>query len=118
VNNVKKGHDGETKGAEYLVNNGYQIVERNFRTNIGEIDIIAKQDDFLVFVEVKTWNAYSFENIEYALNRKKIRRIMAVSKYFLLNYPEYTDSLIRYDLIFLSPDGVILKHLEGAFEGA
>ena len=48
------GDSGEEIAANYLIGKGYEIIERNFRTNVGEIDIIAAHDGFIVFVEVKT----------------------------------------------------------------
>ena len=52
------GDSGEEIAANYLIGKGYEIIERNFRTNVGEIDIIAAHDGFIVFVEVKTINRY------------------------------------------------------------
>lgn len=51
--NIKTGATGEELACEYLKNNGYAIIERNFRRYYGEIDIIAKKDGVLVFFEVK-----------------------------------------------------------------
>ncbi|MFP4443464.1 MAG: YraN family protein, partial [Spirochaetia bacterium] len=114
MNRVKKGKQGEKSAAEYLAESGYRILERNYRLKFGEVDIIAYKDGVLVFTEVKTWEAYSFENIEFVMNARKQNKITAVSKYFLSVHPEYTDSNIRYDLIFLSAEGKIFKHLEAA----
>ncbi|PIW74862.1 MAG: YraN family protein, partial [Candidatus Portnoybacteria bacterium CG_4_8_14_3_um_filter_44_15] len=50
----KTGDLGEGIAAKYLENNGYKIIERNYRKNWGEIDIVARKDDCLIFVEVKT----------------------------------------------------------------
>ena len=47
------GADNEKRATEYLIDNGYSILERNFRNKTGEIDIIAKNDNLIVFVEVK-----------------------------------------------------------------
>ena len=52
--NKVTGDSGEQLAKEYLKKNGFQILKTNYKTNIGEIDIIAKQKDFVVFVEVKT----------------------------------------------------------------
>jgi putative endonuclease len=117
VNRVQKGKQGEETAAEYLEGKGYQILERNYRLKFGEVDIIAIKDGILAFTEVKTWEVYSFENIEFVMNARKQRRITAVSKFFLSVHPEYTDTNVRYDLIFLSTDGKVFKHLEAAFEG-
>lgn len=54
------GNRGETAACRYLKKNGYKIVERNYRKKCGEIDIIAKKDDMLCFVEVKTRKSINF----------------------------------------------------------
>ena len=53
VNKRAAGADKEQLAARYLVDNGYTVLERNFRNKTGEIDIIAKKDNYIVFVEVK-----------------------------------------------------------------
>ena len=55
------GNCGEDRAAEYLLNKGYELVRRNFRTNQGEIDIIVKNGECIVFVEVKTLPKGNFE---------------------------------------------------------
>ena len=52
VNKRAAGADKEQLAARYLVDNGYTVLERNFRNKTGEIDIIAKKDNYIVFVEV------------------------------------------------------------------
>ena len=54
MNNKILGNDGEKEATEYLIKNGYKIIERNFFCKRGEIDIIAKDGDTIVFIEVKT----------------------------------------------------------------
>ena len=54
MNRQKLGRLGEDTAAEFLMREGYRIIERNFRTKIGELDIIARRGDVLAFVEVKT----------------------------------------------------------------
>ena len=54
MNTKITGNAGEEKATEFLKNQGYSIIERNFRTKGGEVDIIALKDDVVVFVEVKS----------------------------------------------------------------
>ena len=60
--NQRYGQKGETLAVRYLQKTGYRILEKNYRTNLGEIDIIAKDRDFIVFVEVKARQTESFGN--------------------------------------------------------
>ncbi|GHT82211.1 UPF0102 protein [Spirochaetia bacterium] len=90
-----------------------QILARNFRSRTGEIDIIAREAETIVFVEVKTWTHYGFEDLHLGVNEKKQRRIIETAKYFLLEHREYNGMGIRFDVVFISPRDLI--HLASAF---
>jgi len=109
----KKGRAGEEAAVLFLEENGYKILEKNFRSRIGEVDIIALDGETLVFVEVKNWSAYGIEALEQALNAKKQHKIIETSKYFLSLHREYRYMAIRFDVIFISPDGI--RHLASVF---
>jgi putative endonuclease len=109
----KKGRDGETEAALFLEGKGMRIVERNFRTRSGEVDIIALDGETLVFAEVKTWASYGIDALEQAINAKKQRKIIETSKYFLSKYREYNYMAVRFDVLFISPEGI--THLASAF---
>lgn len=89
------GDVGEKIAAEYLENNGYKIVERNYRKNWGEIDIIARKNDGLVFVEVKTREKSSARFAgdhfpEENVNWQKREKLVRMAETYLLekNYPD------------------------------
>jgi putative endonuclease len=91
------GNESETLGSKYLEELGYIIIERNFYAKkLGEIDIIAKKDDTLHFIEVKSANA-DFDPI-YNLTPKKLQRIINSAYYYLksknLNVEFCIDALI------------------------
>ena len=90
-----------------------EIISRNFRHRGGEVDIIAVDKETLVFVEVKTWSFYGIDALEQGLNIKKQRRIIETAKYFLSLNRKYRYMAIRFDVIFISPDGI--NHLASAF---
>ena len=108
-----KGRDGEAAAASYLEEKGMQILERNFRSRKAEIDIIAIDGQTLVFTEVKAWSAYGVENLEYAIDSKKINKIIETAKYFLSLHRKYRYMPTRFDVIFVSPEGI--THLASAF---
>jgi len=110
-----KGREGETLAAAYLEKRGVKILEKNFRSRIGEIDIIAMDSQTLVFAEVKTWSAYGIDSLEYAIDAKKKHKIIETSKYFLSLHRKYRYMPIRFDVIFVSPKGI--THLASAFAG-
>jgi len=109
----KKGKAGEEAAASYLKKNGMLILERNFRSRIGEVDIIAKDGETIVFAEVKSWSTYGIDALEHAMNAKKQHKIIETSKYFLSLHREYRYMAIRYDVIFISSLGI--THLASAF---
>lgn len=117
INSTKKvGNAGEDRACEYLVDNGYSVIERNWRTRTGEIDIIAQKDEFLVFVEVKTLPNSTLDMLESVLNQEKRKRIVKTSKRFLINHRQYSNSYIRYDVIILDMQGLPpVYHIENAF---
>lgn len=94
----EKGFYAESLACEYLQKNGYEIVERNFSSKYGEIDIIALKNKIIHFVEVKSGK--DFEPI-YAITAKKMSRIMKTIDYYLLQYDPQTtyciDALIIKD---------------------
>lgn len=106
---------GENRASLFLINDGFAIVKRNFRRQCGEIDIIAKYNQTLIFIEVKTSNVYSRDSLEYLVNDRKRRRIINTSRYFLKENPEYEDYNIQYDIIFISQQDEEIIHIKNAF---
>ncbi|ACM93030.1 conserved hypothetical protein [Nautilia profundicola AmH] len=80
MNTRKKGNIAEEKACEYLKQKGYKIVERNFYTKFGEIDIIAFKDDVFHFIEVKSGT--TFEPI-FNITPSKLKRIIRSAEYFI-----------------------------------
>ncbi|MFZ0614272.1 MAG: YraN family protein [Desulfobacterales bacterium] len=77
------GQAGESIAARFLRKMGYRIIEQNYRTVLGEIDIIAKDRDTLVFVEVKARNSGRYGNPKYAVTPRKQRKISMVALHYL-----------------------------------
>ena len=108
-----KGRAGEEAAASYLEKKGIRILQRNFRSRSGEVDIIALDGETVIFIEVKTWSAYGIEALEQSLDNKKRHKIIETSKYFLSLHREYKYMAIRFDVIFISPEGI--THIASAF---
>jgi putative endonuclease len=77
------GDRGEQTAAEYLLREGYEILQRNFRFGRGEIDLIARKEGTIVFVEVKTRRNDSYGEPEEAVTPDKVRRIRRVASAYL-----------------------------------
>jgi len=110
------GDKGENRAVNYLQAKGYKILERNWRTKSGEIDIIAQELETIVFVEVKTMPNATSDMLSRVLNYQKQQRIVKTSKRFLLNHREYNEQFIRYDVIVLDMQGLpSVYHVQNAF---
>ena len=83
VHNVT-GKSGEDEVTEYLKKQKYQILARNFKSKLGEIDIVAKDGDQAVFVEVKTRSSMLFGAPSEAIGYKKLLSLIKASEYYLL----------------------------------
>ena len=116
MNTKITGKAGENRATEYLLTKGFSIIDRNWRTNCGEIDIIAFKNDTLVFVEVKTLPNGTLDMIQRELNYQKRQRILKTSKRFLLKHRQYSNSYVRFDVIVIDMPGLDpVYHIENAF---
>jgi putative endonuclease len=82
-NNKVTGNKGEEIAAKYLENKGYLLVERNFRTRFGEIDIVCWDGPILVFVEVKTKIGHDFGEPEDMVNKSKLAQVERMGEVFI-----------------------------------
>ena len=116
MNTKITGNKGEEKAAKYLLENDYKIIERNWRTRKGEIDIIAEKNGTLVFVEVKTLPSGNIETLSHLLDKRKQKRIEETAKCFIVKNRKYNSSYIRFDVIIIDmPEFPDIYHIEDAF---
>lgn len=111
----KLGHWGELLACEYLISKGYGIVERNWKLENYEIDIVANHNGRVVFVEVKTRRKSDGDDPATAVNRSKMRRIaVAADSYMRLNDLPHE---VQFDIITVTgtPDDYTLTHIDDAF---
>ncbi|WP_299817851.1 YraN family protein [uncultured Pontibacter sp.] len=111
---IRTGQNGEQTAAAYLIELGYTILQRNYRHKRAEIDIIAQQDDVLVFVEVKTRTSATFGYPEMAVSTKKEVQLLAAAEEYI--YQTGWEKEIRFDIIAitLSPQ-LEVHHIMDAF---
>lgn len=106
------GKEGEEKAATFLEDNGYTIEHRNYRFKRGEIDIIAKKNETIIFVEVKLRSKRNYGNPEEFVSVQKIELIRAAAENYI--YQINWKGNIRFDIISINP-GVECLQLEDAF---
>ena len=117
-NSRNVGTIGEERAAEYLGKDGYRILERNYRCKAGEIDIVAKQSEYIVFIEVKSRIAGA-DKISplISMTRAKQNRIRKLGEIFL-NHRNISGFQPRFDVIgitFADEFRFELEHIENAF---
>lgn len=109
------GKKGEQRAVDFLLKNGYIIVERNYRFDKAEVDIIAKKNDVLAIIEVKTRSSTDYGNPQDFVKSKQIQRLIkAVNEYVVDNN---LDVEVRFDIIAIIENGSTyeITHLENAF---
>ena len=110
------GYKAEKAAALFLRLKGYKILERNFKpprgTGAGEIDIIARKHNVIVFIEVKSRS--SMDAAAEAVNEHVQARRIRGAEYFLTTRPDLADKEMRFDVILISPNR-IPEHIQNAF---
>lgn len=111
------GRLGEDAAAKHLANKGCTILERNYRIRSGEVDIIAKEAETLVFVEVKTRMSRRYGSPAESVNAGKRRRISAAALQYVSENGA-GDMPARFDVIevYAETEGLRLRHITDAFE--
>ena len=112
---IEKGKKSEEIAADWLKNKGYEIVCTNFRFNKKEIDIIARKEELLVFVEVKTKSYWSDENPGDIVTFKKQKFLFKAAEAYMMYHGIDTET--RFDVIFVvyKHEEIIIEHIEDAF---
>lgn len=103
-NNREIGAAGENTAAAYLLENNYTILETNFRAGrIGEIDIIARDSEYICFIEVKTRRSYNYGTPGEAVNLQKQKKIRRLAEIYLSRTCK-TGSCVRFDVVEIIMD--------------
>ena len=113
---TKRGRIAESACAEFLKENGYEILKRNFYfKKKGEIDIIATKEKEYIFVEVKARMSFDDLNIQKIIPLSKQKKILAVSQYFLESQAENPEFEARFDIMLYSYTRKEIQHISNAF---
>ncbi len=109
------GKKGEQLAAHFLIQKGYEVVMQNFWTRVGEIDIIAQNKDFLIFVEVKAKTSIDFGEPYEQVTPAKLKKMMRACKLYCSQHA-IGDRMIRLDVISiyceLKTKQAHIKHFE------
>jgi putative endonuclease len=110
---IERGASAEADAARLLVASGYQIVERNFRCKAGELDLVARDGDVLVFVEVRSRSDGEHGTAAEMIRRTKQRRVVRVARYYLAANAgaiEPPFAQCRFDIVAITAgESILLK---------
>ena len=121
MNRADLGHMGEAVAAKYYIRQGYLLLNHNYRTRMGELDLILYKADTIVFAEVKTRTSAQRAAPAEAVDYYKQQRLIAAAGQYLQQSP-YADANIRFDVVEVltaadDPMKVLeIDHIQGAYE--
>lgn len=110
------GRVGEELAIKYLQNKGYKIIEKNFQCRQGEIDIIAKDKDEIVIIEVKTRKCLEYGKPAEAVNETKKKHIYKATEYYLY-IKKLEKAYVRIDVIevYIKENKYYINHIKNIF---
>lgn len=114
MNKRQIGSEQEYIAEQYLIKNGYIILERNFNTRTGEIDMIAKDREYLVFIEVKYRSSTAYGYPEEAITSTKKQKIIKTARYYMQLKGISQDVPCRFDVIVILKEDIHL--IKDAFQ--
>ena len=101
---ARRGAAGEAYVAKRLEREGYMVLDRNWFARVGELDIVALQDDVLVFVEVRVRRGMQLGYADEAINRRKLSNLMAAAQRYIQVHPRHEDRFWRVDFVAITLD--------------
>jgi putative endonuclease len=110
LTSTQRGAAAEDAALYYLVDHGLQYIERNFRCKMGEIDLIMKDGNTIVFVEVRLRQNSNYHSGAESITRSKIRRLLRTAELYLMLHPTVDESEYRFDVISMGSSIDWIKH--------
>jgi putative endonuclease len=119
---ARRGHSGEAHARAWLEGRGYACVATNWHCRAGELDLVMRDGEELVFVEVKTRTGERFGHAAEAVTDAKRRKLLAAAEWFIAEHPEWQDAIWRCDLVAVTIDPrtgtAAIEHYDNAlFDG-
>ena len=116
LDRIRTGERGERTAETFLVSKGLTPIENNFRSRFGEVDLIMRDGEYIVFVEVRLRSSKAYGGGAASVDHRKQRRIVRTAGYFLSQRPELAMSPCRFDVVALGTEPTGLEWIANAFE--
>jgi putative endonuclease len=110
------GLAAEERAARHLAGQGLDILLRNWRCRMGELDLVARDGDVLVIAEVRLRHGAGFGNAAASITSAKRRRIIRATRHLLMRRPEFTRLRIRFDVVTLDGADETIEWIRAAFD--
>jgi putative endonuclease len=113
------GSKGEDLAVQYLKKKGFKVIERNYHCSAGEIDLIAREGNTLVFVEIKARSSSDYGLPQEAVDRFKQKKMIEVARAYMAERHLTEDIAARFDVVavHLTPTGPDIELIKDAFQG-
>ena len=118
MDSSSRGKDAETRAWHYLQARGLQLLQRNYRSKRGEIDLVMQDTDSLVFVEVRYRRQSQFGSALESVDRRKQARLIACARHYMQAYPQAASQPCRFDVVSISGSPGEIEWVRNAFTAA
>jgi putative endonuclease len=116
VSRNQQGAASEAVAAELLQRKGFRVLERNYRSRVGELDLVCRDGEALVFVEVRSRRDARFGGGLLAVGLRKQRQVVRAARAYLARNPQPEGTVCRFDVVGVT--GEIVEHVVDAFRVA
>ena len=112
---IRKGKEAEKLARTFLESQGLKFIDRNFNSRVGEIDLIMRDNEFLIFVEVRSRKSTVYGGALASVNYHKQQKILKAASLYLLTKNLYDNTPVRFDVVTLDGVPVQFSWIKNAF---
>ena len=115
MDSTSRGREAETRAWQYLQERGLRLLQRNYRSRRGEIDLVLQDQDSLVFVEVRYRRESRFGSGAESVDRRKQSKLIACAQHYLQTYPKTARQPCRFDVVSVGGSSGSIEWIRNAF---
>ena len=112
----QSGAGAEDRAAQVLGAAGLELLQRNYRCRMGELDLVARQGHLLVIAEVRLRSSECYGGAAASITRAKRQRIVRTTRHLLARYPSLQKCSVRFDALLVAGDDGPIEWIKGAFD--